>query len=91
MRIMGILLGRRRKDETGEQGESTTSVIKSLMDEEVCLTEERDKLLTLKEELQHRAKEKIETVTSSIQELKNQVYELRLECEQLREFISNSK
>jgi len=86
------LLGRRKKDETEEQGkDATSSVVKSLMDEEVCLTEQRDRLLTLKEQLQLKAKEKIETVTSNIRQLKNQVSELRLQCEQLKEFISNSK
>ncbi|HVP16078.1 MAG TPA: hypothetical protein VMT42_01780 [candidate division Zixibacteria bacterium] len=82
---------RRKKDETEKQGESaTSSVVKSLMDEEVSLTEQRDRLLTLKGQLQLKAKEKIETVTSSIQKLKNQVSELRLQCEQLQEFISKS-
>ncbi len=61
------------------------------MDEEVCLTEQRDELLNLKTGLQQQAKEKIETVTKSIQKLKNEVSELRLQCEQLKEFISNSK
>jgi len=65
----------------------TSSVIKSLMKEEASLTEQRDRLLTLKEQLQLKAKEKIETLTSSIQKLKNQVSELRLQCEQLKEFI----
>jgi hypothetical protein len=91
LRTMKNLLERRKKDETEKQGESaTSSVIKSLMNEEVSLTEQRDRLLTLKEQLQLKAKEKIETVTSSIQKLKNQVSELRLQCEQLQEFISKS-
>lgn len=89
---MRIVLGRRKKEETEEQGENTAlSVIKSLRDEELCLTEQRDELLTLKGDLKLQAKEKIETVTSSIQKLKNEVSELRLQCEQLKEFISNSK
>jgi len=91
LRTMKNLLERRKKDETEKQGESaTSSVIKSLMNEEVSLTEQRDRLLTLKGQLQFKAKEKIETVTSSIQKLKNQVSELRLQCEQLQEFISKS-
>jgi len=91
LRKMRNLLERRKKDETEKQGESaTSSVVKSLMDEEVSLTEQRDRLLTLKGQLQLKAKEKIETVTSSIQKLKNQVSELRLQCEQLQEFISKS-
>lgn len=85
-------MGKRKKDETEEQGQDATlSVIKSLMDEEVCLTEQRDELLTLRGGLQLQAKERIETVTSSTQKLKNEVSELRLQCEQLREFISDSK
>lgn len=92
LRTMRIVLGRRKKEETEEQGENTAlSVIKSLRDEELCLTEQRDELLTLKGDLKLQAKEKIETVTSSIQKLKNEVSELRLQCEQLKEFISNSK
>jgi uncharacterized membrane-anchored protein YitT (DUF2179 family) len=88
--------GRSKKNKTEEQGESATlSVIQSQMaralDEELCLTEQRDELLTLKGGLELQAKEKIETVTSSIQKLKNEVSELRLHCEQLKEFISNSK
>jgi uncharacterized protein YydD (DUF2326 family) len=62
-----------------------------LTDEELDLTEQRDELLTLKGGLQHQAKEKIETVTSSIKKLKNEVSELKLQCEQLREFISYSR
>jgi len=96
---MRELLQRHKKDETEEKTEdipeekgdsATSSVIKSLMDEEVSLTEQRDRLLNLKGQLQLKAKEKIETVTSSIQKLKNQVSELRLECEQLKEFISKT-
>jgi hypothetical protein len=84
--------GRRNKDKTEEQGENATlSVIMRLTDEELGLTEQRDELLTLKGGLQHQAKEKIETVTSSIQKLKNEVSELKLQCEQLREFISYSR
>jgi hypothetical protein len=84
--------GSRNKDKTVEQGEKATlSVIMKLTDEELGLTEQRDELLTLKGGLQHQAKEKIETVTSSIKKLKNEVSELKLQCEQLREFISYSR
>ena len=84
--------GRRNKDKTEEQGEKATlSVIMKLTDEELDLTEQRDELMTLKGGLQHQAKEKIETVTSSIKKLKNEVSELKLQCEQLREFISYSR
>jgi chromosome segregation ATPase len=84
--------GSRNKDKTEEQGEKATlSVIMKLTDEELDLTEQRDELLTLKGGLQHQAKEKIETVTSSIKKLKNEVSELKLQCEQLREFISYSR
>ena len=86
------MLGRSKKNEAEEQSESATlSVIKNLMDEEVCLTGKRDELLTLKRELQLKAKDKIETVTSSIQKLKSEVQELTVQCEQLKQFISNSK
>jgi pyridoxine 5'-phosphate synthase PdxJ len=92
LKKMRIVIGKRKKDETEEQGQDATlSVVKSLMSEEVCLTEQRDELLTLRGGLQLQAKERIETVTSSIQKLKNEVSELRLQCEQLKEFISNSK
>ena len=86
-----IVLGRGKKDEAEDQRESaTSSVVKSLMDEEASLTEQRDRLLSLKEQLQLKAKEKIEGVTGNIQKLKNQVSELRLQCEQLKDFISKS-
>ena len=89
---MRIVIGKRKKDDAEEQGQDATlSVVKSLMDEEVCLTEEREKLLTLRGGLQLQAKERIETVTSSIQKLKDEVSELRLQCEQLKDFISSSK
>jgi pyridoxine 5'-phosphate synthase PdxJ len=92
LKTMRIVSGKHKKDDAEEQGQDATlPVIKSLMDEEVCLTEQRDELLTLKGGLELQAKEKIETVTSSIQKLKNEVSELRIQREQLKEFISNSK
>ena len=89
---MKVVLGRSKKDEVEEQGEQgALSVIKSLMDEELCLIEQRDELLTLKGELKLQAKERIEAVTGNIQKLKHEVSELKLQCEQLKQFISDSK
>jgi hypothetical protein len=63
-------------------------VLRALENEEISLMEEKRELLTLKEKLQLKVEEKIETMKLSIQTLKNELSELRYQCEELENSVS---
>jgi hypothetical protein len=55
---------------------------------EVSLMEEKRELLALKEKLQIKAEEKIEIMNLRMQTLKNEISELRHQCEELENSVS---
>jgi len=63
-------------------------VLRALEKEEISLMEEKRELLTLKEKLQLKVEEKIETMKLSIQTLKNELSELKYQCEELENSVS---
>jgi len=80
-----------KKKEIEEQGngeEEPLLVLRGLEKEECSLMEEKRDLLALKEKLQLKVKEKIEVMKCSIQTLKNEISELRRQCEELEDSVS---
>lgn len=63
-------------------------VLRGLEKEEVSLMEEKRELLALKEKLQIKAEEKIEIMNRRMQTLKNEISELRHQCEELENSVS---
>jgi hypothetical protein len=63
--------------------DETTLVLQKLGSEEASLTEQKENLSSLKEQLQLRAKEEIEIRKGSIQKLKTEITNLKGECEKL--------
>jgi len=59
-----------------------------LEQEEFSLMEENRELLALKEKLQIKADEKIEIMNRRMQTLKNEISELRHQCEELENSVS---
>jgi len=80
-----------KKKEIEEQGngeEEPLLVLRGLEKEEISLMEEKRELLALKEKLQLKAEEKIEIMKLRIQTLKNEISELRHQCEELENSVS---
>lgn len=69
--------------------EEPTVVLRRLETEETCLMEERRELLAFKEKLLLKAEEKIEIMKRMIQTLKNELSELRHQCEELEIAVSH--
>ena len=63
-------------------------MLQKLKSEEVHLMEERQKLESLKEKLEAKAKEEIETKKNSIQKLKGEIIELKVTCEELTKSLN---
>ena len=85
---MGGLFRRKEIQEQVSDEEDSLSVLRGLENEEISLMEEKRELLALKEKLQLKAKEKIEIMKSRIQALKNEILELRHQCEELENSVS---
>jgi predicted RNase H-like nuclease (RuvC/YqgF family) len=82
-----------RKKEASEpclSVEEPLVILRELEKEEVSLMEEKRELLALKEKLQLKANEKIEIMKLRTQTLKNEISELRRQCEELEKFVSAS-
>jgi len=80
-----------KKKEIEEQSyskEEPLSVLRELEKEEVSLMEEKRDLLALKEKLQIKAEERIEIMRLRIQTLRNEVSEMRHNCEELEKSIA---
>jgi len=75
-------------EEQGETGQEPLMVLRELEKEEVSLMEEKRELLALKEKLQLKAEEKIEIMKRRLQTLKNEMSELRHQCEELENSVS---
>jgi len=75
-------------EEQGETGQEPLMVLRELEKEEVSLMEEKRELLALKEKLQLKAEEKIEIMKRRLQTLKNEISELRHQCEELENSVS---
>jgi len=77
-------------EEQSDGGEEPLLVLRGLENEEFSLMEEKRELLALKEKLQLKAEEKIEIMRRRIQTLKNEISELRHQCEELENSVSLS-
>jgi len=75
-------------EEQSDSGEEPLAVLRGLEKEEVSLMEEKRELLALKEKLQIKADEKIEIMNRRMQTLKNEITELRHQCEELENSVS---
>ena len=75
-------------EEQSDGGEEPLLVLRGLENEEFSLMEEKRELLVLKEKLQLKAEEKIEIMRRRIQTLKNEISELRHQCEELENSVS---
>jgi len=75
-------------EEQRDSGEEPLMVLRGLEKEEVSLMEEKRELLALKEKLQIKAEEKIEIMNRRMQTLKNEISELRHQCEELENSVS---
>jgi len=75
-------------EEQRDIGGEPLMVLRGLEKEEVSLMEEKRDLLALKEKLQLKAVEKIEIMKRRIQTLKNEISELRHQCEELENSVS---
>jgi predicted RNase H-like nuclease (RuvC/YqgF family) len=75
-------------EEQRDSGEEPLVVLRGLEKEEVSLMEEKRELLASKEKLQIKAVEKIEIMNRRIQTLKNEISELRHQCEELENSVS---
>ncbi len=75
-------------EEQTDSGEEPLAVLRGLEKEEVSLMEEKRELLALKEKLQIKAEEKIEIMNRRMQTLKNEISELRHQCEELENSVS---
>jgi len=75
-------------EEQSDSGEEPLAVLRGLEKEEVSLMEEKRELLALKEKLQIKADEKIEIMNRRMQTLKNEISELRHQCEELENSVS---
>jgi hypothetical protein len=75
-------------EELSDSGEEPLLVLRGLEKEEVSLMEEKRELLALKEKLQLKAEEKIDIMKRRMQTLKNEVSELRHQCEELENSVS---
>lgn len=75
-------------EEQTDSGEEPLVVLRGLEKEEVSLMEEKRELLGLKEKLQIKADEKIEIMNRRMQTLKNEISELRHQCEELENSVS---
>jgi len=77
-------------EEQSTNGKDPLSNLRELEKEEISLMEEKGQLLALKEKLQLKAEEKIEIMKLRIQTLKNEISELRSQCEELQNSVSLS-
>ena len=69
------------------QGQQTT--LQKLKLEEAQLLEEKKNLAQLKEQLQKKVKDQIESSKENLQKLKNEVSSLKAECAELNETLQN--
>jgi len=75
-------------EEQSNNGEEPLAVLRGLENEEISLMEEKRGLLALKEKLQSKVEEKTEIMKRSIQTLRNELLELRHQCEELENSVS---
>jgi hypothetical protein len=75
-------------EEQTDSGEEPLVVLRGLEKQEVSLMEEKRELLALKEKLQIKAEEKIDIMNRRMQTLKNEISELRHQCEELENSVS---
>lgn len=75
-------------EQLSDSVEEPLVVLRGLEKEEVSLMEEKRELLALKEKLQIKAEEKIEIMNRRMQTLKNEISELRHQCEDLENSVS---
>ena len=75
-------------EEQSNNGEEPLVVLRGLENEEISLMEEKRGLLALKEKLQFKVEEKTEIMKRSIQTLRNELLELRHQCEELENSVS---
>jgi hypothetical protein len=81
---------RNDEEQYDEQDEESLLVLQDLEKEEFSLMEEKRELLALKEKLQLKAQEAIEMMKHRIQTLKDEISELKQQCEQLESYVSSS-
>jgi len=85
-----VSIFKKKEIEQGSGEEEPLSVLRGLEKEEISLMEEKGQLLALKEKLQLKVEEKIEIMRLRIQTLKNEISELRHQCEELESSVSLS-
>jgi len=77
-------------EEQSSNGKDPLLILRELEKEEISLMEEKGQLLALKEKLQLKAEEKIEIMKLRVQTLRNEISELRGQCEELQNSVSLS-
>lgn len=77
-------------EEECNDGEELLVVLRGLEKEEVSMMEEKRELLAFKEKLQLEVEEKIEIMKRRMQTLRNELLELRHQCEELENSVSHS-
>lgn len=87
---MVSIFKKKEVEEDSSNGKDPLSVLRELEKEEVSLMEEKGQLLALKEKLQLKAEEKIEIMKLRIQTLRNEISELKSQCEELENSVSLS-
>jgi len=85
-----VSIFKKKEIEQGSGEEEPLLVLRGLEKEEISLMEEKGQLLALKEKLQLKVEEKIEIMKLRIQTLKNEISELRHQCEELESSVSLS-
>lgn len=85
---MVSIFKKRTVEEQRDSREEPLAILRRLEKEEVSLMEEKRELLALKEKLQIKADEKIEIMNRRMQALKNEIPELRHQCEELENSVS---
>jgi hypothetical protein len=85
---MVSIFKKRTVEEQRDSREEPLAILRRLEKEEVSLMEEKRELLALKEKLQIKADEKIEIMNRRMQTLKNEISELRRQCEELENSVS---
>jgi predicted transcriptional regulator len=100
--MVNVFSGSKKKDENTEGVtptvkqdaspatlEQPAALFQKLKIEEAQLLEEKQNLTHLKEQLQKKIKDQIDTSKNNLQKLKTEVSELKIQCAQLNETLEN--
>jgi hypothetical protein len=66
------------------------SALEEMQNEEASLREEKEQLLTLKQQLQQNVHKEIELTKNNIEKLKAEIADMKIECEELIRFVNAS-